>query len=341
MQVLLVITGSILTVAVLGLLYRIITLVGIAKGDSQKRVGTSNKINAFLFPLVLLVGLGATAWYSGIAKEYFLPEASSIHGVKTDELFWLTMSVIGVAFLLTHLLLFFFPLIYQYNEKRKANFYAHNDKLELVWTAIPAMVMTVLVIYGWQLWSDITAPAAEDAVKVEIMGKQFAWELRYPGADKELGAYDVKYVDGINSMGIDFNDAQAMDDFTYREIVIPKGREVELRIRALDVIHSVFMPHFRVKMDAVPGMPTRFKFTPTKTTAEMRAELGNDKFNYELACTEICGKGHFGMRKIIKVVEPAEYESWVAEQTAWSKQNADYMSSTWAEKHAKTKLAKK
>ena len=98
-----------------------------------------------------------------------------------------------------------------------------------------------------------------------------------------------------------------------------------MKIRAKDVLHSVFLPHFRVKMDAVPGMPTQFKFVATKTTAEMRDEVGNQNFNYELACTEICGRGHFSMKMTVIVEEEEQYEAWKRSQEAWLKQNPDYM----------------
>jgi cytochrome c oxidase subunit 2 len=107
-------------------------------------------------------------------------------------------------------------------------------------------------------------------------------------------------------------------------LLLPNGKEVLLIIWAKDVLHSVYLPHFRVKMDAVPGMSTHFKFVPTKSTADMRAETGNPNFNYELACAEICGKGHFSMRLIVVVDEPADYEKWKAGQESWLKQNPDY-----------------
>jgi cytochrome c oxidase subunit 2 len=110
------------------------------------------------------------------------------------------------------------------------------------------------------------------------------------------------------------------------ELHIPKGKEVHLKIRAKDVLHSVFLPHFRVKMDAVPGMYTNFKFIPTKSTADMRNETGNPNFNYEMACTEICGKGHFSMRFLVVVDEPEDFEKWKAAQEPWLKQNPDYLS---------------
>lgn len=326
MTAVLLITGGILFVAILALIYRIFTLIGIARDEDKKRAGLSNKVNAFLFPLMLVVGFIAIIWYSGIAKEYFLPEASSVHGKEIDSLFWWTMAVIGLAFVLTHILLFIFPFKYQFSEKRTAFFYPHNDKLELIWTVVPAVVMAGLVISGWFVWSDITSKAPEDSVAVEIMGKQFNWQVRYGGKDGKLGRYDFRKIDATNSMGVDFRDPSSLDDFIPREIHVPKGKNVVLKIRSRDVLHSVFMPHFRIKMDAVPGMQTSFWFTPTKSTAEMRAELGNPEFNYELACTEICGGGHFAMKMTVVVDEPADFDKWYAEQEAWASKNTEYLS---------------
>ncbi|WP_281615657.1 cytochrome c oxidase subunit II [Flammeovirga sp. SubArs3] len=330
-------TGAILIIAVLALVYRIITLVGIAKGD-EKKVSSSNKINAAIFPILLVVGFGLIYWSYNDASQYFLPEAASIHGKETDSLFNITLGIVFAAFALTHILLFTFPFFFQHSEKRKAHYYPHNDMLEIAWTAVPAIVMAVLVIFGWRAWSDITAPATDEAIQVELMGKQFAWEIRYPGKDLKLGKYDVANIDNTNSMGVDFDDVNATDDFMAREIVLPVGKEVELKIRAIDVIHSVFLPHFRVKMDAVPGMPTRFKFTPTITTEEMRKKTNNAKFNYELACTEVCGYGHFGMRKIVKIVTQKEYDAWLQKQKPWLEKNPDYMAE-WEAKKSKDSVA--
>lgn len=327
MNTLLLITGTILLLVLLGVVYRVITLVEIAKGKSHKRATFSNKVNAILFPIFFIAGLIAVFWYSGIAQESFLPEAASVHGKKTDFLFWVSMGIISVAFFLTNILLFFFPFMYQYKEGNSAYFYPHNDKLEIVWTIIPAVVMAGLVLTGYMLWSDITSPAPKEAVEVEIMGKQFNWQVRYGGRDGKIGKYDFRKIDETNSMGMDFSDVRCMDDFIPREIHLPKGQPVLLKIRARDVIHSVFMPHFRVKMDAVPGMPTQFWFTPDISTKEMREKLGNPNFNYELACTEVCGSGHFAMRMIIIVEEPEEFQKWASEQKPWAEANQDYISS--------------
>jgi cytochrome c oxidase subunit 2 len=342
MTALLLIAGGIILLVILALIYRIFTLVSIAKGTTGKKAGMSNRVNAILFPITLVVGFGAIFWYSGVAKDYFLPEAASVHGKEIDFMFWTSMAIIFVAFLVTHILLFVFPYKYQYKENTKGFFYPHNDRLEVVWTVVPAIVMTFLVIYGYVVWRDVTAPAPDDSLEVEIVGKQFNWIVRYAGPDGELGRYDYKKIDATNTLGIDFRDPKSIDDFVPREIHLPKGKNVLLRIRARDVLHSVFMPHFRVKMDAVPGMPTKFWFTPTLTTEEMRQKLSEEpawqeidpktgeprfkNFNYELACTEICGGGHFAMRMVIVVSEPDEFEAWYNSQESWASKNLDYLS---------------
>ena len=101
--------------------------------------------------------------------------------------------------------------------------------------------------------------------------------------------------------------------------------EAGLKIRSKDVLHSCYIPHFRVKMDAVPGMPTRFWFVPQKTTLEMRDELNNSDFDYELACAEICGKGHFTMRMLVKVENQSDYEKWFSSQNSWLSKNPEYL----------------
>ena len=313
--------GVVLLLSLVWMVFRIQTLVSVVKGSDKKIATGSNKVNALLFVL-FLVGSGILMfWYS--IKEfdnYQLPLASE-HGVITDQLFWITTAVTGIVFLITHVLLFLFPYIYQYKEGRKASFYPENHKLEIIWTAVPGVVMAGLVISGWMAWSDITAPAPEKAHVVEIMGYQFAWDVRYPGKDNVLGDYDYRLINASNSHGIDFSDKNSLDDFPSPKVVIPKGEPVLFKIRARDVLHSVYAPHMRLKMDAVPGMPTRFWFVPTKTTEEMRAELKDPNFEYEIACTEICGRGHFSMKKVIEVVEPAAYQKWLAEQKSFIQQN--------------------
>ncbi len=309
-----IVLGVVLLLAILFLIFRISSLISVAKDNTGKLETSSNKINGAMC-MIFLVGMGFLFfWYSFKEFEnYNLPVASE-HGVEYETMFWTTMAVTGVVFILTQILLFYFSWKYQYKEGQKALYYPDNNKLEVAWTFVPAIVLAVLVFTGWRIWTDVTAPAPESTNNIEIMGYQFAWAVRYPGADGQLGNTDYRQIDASNEFGVDFSDKAAYDDFKYREMVIPKGEPVTFNIRARDVLHSVFAPHFRLKMDAVPGMPTSFTFTATKTTEEMRDELNDPEFDYEIACTEICGRGHFSMAKKLVVMEPEDYRKWYSEQ---------------------------
>jgi len=326
MNQLLIALGSILLVLIIVLLYKVNAMVGVAKNKPETLESRSNYVNGVLM-LLFLIGFIGAGWYSGYVyfDDYQLPVASE-HGAITDKMFWVTMIITGFAFVVTHILLFYYAFRYRYRKNVKATFYPDNIKLEVIWTLVPAVVMTVLVLYGLKVWTNITSEAPADSEVVEIMGMQFAWKTRYPGADNQLGNYDYKKIDASNMFGMDLTDKNSFDDFTPREIHVPKGKPVLFNIRARDVLHSVYIPAFRLKMDAVPGMPTKFWFIPTMSTADMREKTGNPDFNYELACAEICGSGHFTMRMVVVVDEPADYEQWKKEQKTWLSNNPEYLS---------------
>lgn len=318
--------GLLLVVAILYLIFRVSSLVRVAKGEKEQRVDSANGLNATLFVVFLVVSLGGFFWYSYTHFDsYNLPLASE-HGVQTDLMFWITMVITVVAFAIISIIMFVFIYKYQYREGQKAKFFPDNHYLELAWTIIPAIVLAVLIFTGLRTWNDITSPASKDAEVIELIGQQFAWTARYPGKDNELGKVNFKLIDNVgNEFGLDLTDNKSYDDFKSLELHLPVNKEILLKIRAKDVLHSVFLPHFRVKMDAVPGMPTHFKFKATKTTQEMRDELGNQAFNYEMACTEICGRGHFSMRFPVVVHTEEDFERWKLSQETWLKQNPDYM----------------
>lgn len=312
---------ALLSVVFLGLAALVVyRMAGVVKSVNEPAVessiGLSNRINGALFMVFFILGTIGAVWSFLHASQYFLPEASSPHGRRTDFLFWLSMGIITVAFFITNALLFGFAWRYQHKEGYKAAYYPENHKLELIWTVIPAVVMAILVFTGWRAWRDIMSEAPQDAQVFEIVGKQFNWIVRYPGVDdNKLGAYNYKLIDSNNDTGIDYTDAASFDDFTSTsELHIPVNKPILLKIRARDVLHSVFIPHMRVKMDAVPGMPTRFWFVADKTTDEMRNLTGNQNFGYEIACTEVCGQGHFSMRIRLVVEDEASWQAWCKEQ---------------------------
>ncbi|MDV3308318.1 MAG: cytochrome c oxidase subunit II [Cyclobacteriaceae bacterium] len=323
--------GVVLLLGILFLIFRLSSLVTLARDaskekDVEEEVTEGNRINAILMIVFMVGSLGLFFWYSFTHFDSYNPPVASEHGAWTDTLFWITIAVTVVAFVIISIVMFVFTYKYQYRKDRKAKFYPDNHYLELAWTIIPAVVLAILIFTGLRAWNQITSPASEQAEVIEIIGQQFAWTARYPGvSDGKLGKYDFRKIDAVNEFGLDLTDKNSFDDFKALELHLPKGKEVLLMIRAKDVLHSVYLPHFRVKMDAVPGMPTQFKFTPTITTEEMRKKLRDPDFNFELACAEICGRGHFSMRFPVVVEEVEDYEKWKAAQQSWLKQNPDYL----------------
>ena len=296
-----ILLAVILIVAILVTIFRAHTLVQVMRDKKPEDIGASNNVNGILFMAFLIFGIILFAWYSFSQFDRYTVPVASEHGKITSQLFWITMAVTCFVFVLTHIFLFYFAFRYKYQKDQKVYFFPHNDKLEMLWTIVPAIVLTLLVWSGFSAWNDITSKAPDNAEVVEVTGYQFAWAFRYPGQDKELGDYDYKLIDAENAVGMDFTDRNSLDDFMSREIHIPKGRPVLFKIRARDVIHSVYAPHFRMQMNAVPGMPTQFWFIPTKSTEDMKKDTGNENFQYELVCNKICGNAHFSMRGIIVV----------------------------------------
>ena len=292
--------------------------VSILKGE-EKSKKQDNKINGFLMIVFLILGL-IGVWY---CNKLYYPHstldvgAASIEGKNIDNMIWITISVTGLVFFITQILLFWFAFKYQHSDKRKALYYAHNNKLELIWTSIPAIVLTILVVYGLKYWFIFTSDAPKDAQVVEITGHQFGWEMRYPGKDGIFGKKNYKLTDPAknNPLGVDWSDVASHDDIhvaTTMYVVVNKP--VKLVIHSQDVIHDVGLPAFRMKMDAVPGTPTTLWFTPIYTTKEMRERTGNPDYVYEIACDQMCGKGHFTMRGVIEVVTEKEYREYMVKQ---------------------------
>lgn len=317
------IVAAVLFVVVLLMLFRVQQLTSVLGGELRSKIPVGNRLNGLLFAAFFFIGTIAFFYSAYVYWDDMNLPIASAHGEGTDLLFWATMAIVILVFVLVNGALFVIAYMYQDTGERKAYFFPHDDRLEKVWTIIPAVVLTLLIFFGWRSWTEITGPAPDDATVVEIMGKQFEWMVRYPGKDEKLGETNYRLIDAINGFGMKCDDKNGYDDFIPREIHLVVDKPVLLKIRARDVLHSVFLPHFRLKMDAVPGMPTRFWFTPTKTTVEMQQETGNPDFKYELACTEICGKGHFAMKKIVVVETQEEYDVWLAEQKSFFVSNPD------------------
>jgi len=295
-----------------------------------------------IFMIVFLVLSVFSAWYyKDVMLGYGPHAAASEHGDSLDFLFNITLFFTGIVFILTHIYLFWFSYKYRAKTGRKALYFPHSTMLEVIWTGVPAIVLVVLVVQGLLAWNEVMADVepGEDYIEIEATGYQFAWDIRYPGADGKLGTKNFRLIDmATNPLGIDWTDEKSLDDVVLSgadKLVLPRGQKVRVRITAKDVLHNFYLPHFRVKMDAIPGLPTYFVFTPKITTEEYRDRLREydewqvpyddtepdgptrwEAFDYELACAELCGKGHYSMRRVLEIVEPEVYEEWVAEKNA-------------------------
>lgn len=314
----LVFLAACLFIAIIGKAIRVYELSREAQG---KAVGINwNRIHASLFALFLVVGLYGVYWEYTVHGAMLLPDAASEHGKKIDEMFNLTLIITTIVFVVTHILLFGFSYIYKYSAKRKAYYYPHNNTIEKIWTIVPALVLTVLVLMGFLTWRSIFFKVEDPKNKplqIEVTSEQFKWSIRYPGADGVVGNKNYKLTTATNPLGIDFKDLNSRDDEMADEMVIPVGKPVKLILTSKDVIHSFYMPHFRVQLNTVPGMRVYFEFTPTKTTAEMQQETNDPNFKYLFYCAKICGSGHYNMQKVVRVVSDAEYKTWIAEQKTY------------------------
>lgn len=467
--ILLVIVVGIIAVAQLAKVYR---LSAELRGKRQEDISEADtKLQGTLWIVFMFLLFGTTIWQM-VRYGYCMPPVASEHGVEYDMLMKFNLYLILFVYFLVNALLFIFANKYRYDKNRKAYFFPHDNRLELVWTIIPALVMAVIIIYGLRTWIDMTGEAKDDAIKVELYSKQFDWTARYPGNDGEFGVTDFNTITSTNPLGIVTNEGvdeamakidakiaslskeleferghlltekanleaqlnpiyhdyvhdnhseahddghrhghddhaehrdehgdnhfeghddghghdnhghemsyehkahieqriheieemlnsgettiltdgaiEVKEDKIYRlqrhkqrlielepfnfenelsswdagkddkivkgEFHLPVDQEVDFVFRSRDVIHSAYMPHFRAQMNAVPGIPTRFKFTPTVTTDEMRAQTGDPEFDYILLCNKVCGSAHFNMAIKIIIDTPEEYEAWLSEQ---------------------------
>ncbi|MFN7707850.1 MAG: cytochrome c oxidase subunit II [Sphingobacteriia bacterium] len=281
----------------------------------------ANRINGGLFALFGLA-LGFFVWYQVVEYgPYTLGETTTVHGQGVDTLFNITLSATGVAFVLVQFFIFLYAARYVRKAGRKALYYPDNHKLELIWTLVPAFGLALVVLYGVSVWNKIHYPdlAGKEPIHIEMVAEQFKWTVRYAGTDNKLGHADYKLIEGANVLGLDSTDTQNDDDqLVYtKELHVPVNQPITLHARSKDVLHGMYIPHFAVNVYAVPGMPTQFTFTPTKTTDQMRQDTRNPEFNYELACGQLCGSGHWNMRVVVVVEEEQAYKAWLAAQPKW------------------------
>ena len=258
------------------------------------------KLQGLLFGLATLVLVVLATFF--FTKDW-LPPLKSERGA-IDSALWITLVVTGAVFIGTNLVLAYFSWRYQDRPGAQASYWHDDPRLEWSWTLATAAIMAVFLFKALGLWASIQSPAPKDALVVEVTGQQFRWMVRYPGKDGVFGKTDVKNMNSDNEkgfLGLDTTDPAGADDVILTgKLVLAENRPVVVRIRSTDVIHSFFLPNFRVKQDAMPGMTIDTWFTPKATG------------DYELACAELCGLGHYRMKGAVKVVTQTEFDQALA-----------------------------
>jgi cytochrome c oxidase subunit 2 len=392
MTKLIVLIVIILGVIAIAQLVRMYELSSKLRGRREEDIpNRDNRLNATLL-LVFMFAFFASVLY--LFVEYGFTgrgEAASVHGKQTDWLLDLNLWIIIAVFFLTNTLLFGFAFKYVRKPGVKAYWFPHDNRLELVWTVVPAIVLAVIIILGLKSWNEQTDNASKEAIRIELFSKQFDWTVRMSGDDNTLGYFDYKLTNdnnplallttktiqdaidsmengstsGIHALEAKLNDpkkifvpedhelmvkdlarkermlrmlyqlkarhnsaldARALDDIVFNAndtLFLCKNQEYEFNFRAKDVIHSAYFPHFRAQMNTVPGQTTRFKFTPTITTAEMRDKMHNPKFNYVLMCNKICGSSHYKMKLMVVVLDKPAYKKWYAKVSKLDPKAAD------------------
>ena len=321
-------------ISVLAMLLILIVIFQIAKAKEylsvlkgqEEATKRGYKINGALMIVFLILGLAGVFWcnHELYPKTLFPQGSASKEGENVDQLLKITILLTGIVFFATQILLFWFSYKYRYKEERKAYFFSHSNKLELIWTGVPTIVLLILIVYGLRSWFIFTGDAPKNAMQIEVTGHQFGWTFRYPGNDGVFGKKYFKDIDATNELGLIWKDSaelsQKADPAAFDDIVMGgtvyliKNKPVKLIINSQDVIHDVGLPQFRMKMDAVPGTPTTLWFTPQYTTEEMKKRTGNPDFVYELSCDQLCGQGHWSMRAVINVVTQAEFDAFMIRQ---------------------------
>lgn len=249
-------------------------------GRTRRRLST-----ALLFGLMSLCGSCADAR---------LPEDISTHGASIIEIWDIIMWMCMVTFIGTELILFYSLVKFRHKEGRKADHFHGHHKLELGWTIVTAVILFFLAIYQIPAWkkAKIDLPAEKDSLVIRVLAKQFDWNFQYAGPD---GKFDTKD-----------------DPYPIKALHVPVNKNVILKMRSIDVLHSLYIPNLWFKQDLVPGKQVTGWFQATKTTALAREERKDSKFDYEIACAELCGLSHYEMRAIIRIHSAEDWKEWEA-----------------------------
>jgi len=252
-------------------------------------------------------------------KLLFLPELASAHGGDLDRLNLYVHILMAVLF--AGWAIYFVMALVKF--RASANPVADPEGVKshassYVEVAVVVAEAVLLLGFSVPLWAARVDqfPAEKDAVRVRVVGQQFAWNIHYPGPDGIFGKTDIKLVDAqSNPLGIDKKDPAAADDFTtVNQLHLPVNKPAIVYLSSMDVIHSFGLQEMRVKQDAIPGLVTPVWFEPTVSSDDMKKRKGDDKWSYEISCAQLCGLGHYRMRGYVTIDTADQFATWTAEQ---------------------------
>ena len=254
-------------------------------------------IVAFILFLVIVGSVAFHFW-----TPWWWTEVASNWG-NIDDTIILTFWVTGAVFVAVCLFMSYCVWHFRYQEDRKAEYSPESPKLEWGLTILTTLGVCALLAPGLIVWSKYVS-VPDEAVDIEVMGQQWYWNFRLPGADGKLGLTDLRNITDENPFGINLDDPNGLDDILIQadDLHIPLGQPIKVNLRSIDVLHDFYIPQFRAKMDMVPGVVTYYWFTPTRTG------------DFEILCMEYCGTGHYSMLGRVLVDEQEDYEEWLSEQ---------------------------
>ncbi len=273
-------------------------------------------------------------------ERMWLPEEASTFAPTVDKLFYLILYLTGGVMIGVFALMILFLIQYRHQPGRRARFVHGNNTLELVWTLVPAVILVLITSVSQTSWSaaktPFTPPTTQqvldgEVVEIGVIGRQFAWYFQYPGEDGVLGARDrtpKQSADFAEMIGLNRESPGGADDFVSPIMVTPVNKKVYVHLSSVDVLHSFYLPNFRIKQDAVPGLVGKVWLEATKTSAQV---VGSDPANplrvldqstmkfvnisdskpFDIICAELCGQGHFKMRGVMYVVDEPKYREFL------------------------------
>jgi cytochrome c oxidase subunit 2 len=256
-----------------------------------------------------------------------LPPLASAHGAQIDSLIGWTHVFMFVLFIGWGSFVTYALIRFRRSRNPVANYTGvTSNTANYLEVGVLLIEMVLLFAFSIPLWAARVdrRPADSEALVVQVTPEQFAWNIHYAGPDGVFGRTDIKLIDvQDNPLGLDRTDPAAKDDVTtLNQLYLPVNKPIIVKLRSKDVIHSFGVPEFRVKQDAVPGLTIPIWFVPNVTTAEMRTRTGNPEFQYEIACAQLCGLGHYRMRGYVTVLGAEEFQKWMADEQAKLKEQA-------------------